>query len=159
MAPLSESAVRQALDAELAGADGDVLSYAAGCLADSDLSWGDEADGFAGAFDAVGAVLEEACGGEEAVKALLGRLAAVLNVSATPQQPAAAAPARTTPFVMGGLTAAEAGTGLGKVAKGACSWAGGPVGRRQQGGVVGAACYGVSLSFSFSLTHTLLKQG
>ena len=124
MAPLSESAVRQALDAELAGADGDVLSYAAGCLADSDLTWGGEDDGFAGAFDAVGAVLEEACGGEEAVKALLGRLAASLHVSAAPlQQPVAAAPARTTPFVMGALTAAEAGTGLGKVAKGACNTA------------------------------------
>ena len=119
MAPLSESAVRQALDAELAGADGDVLAYAAGCLADSDLCWGAEDDGFAGAFDAVGAVLEEACGGgDEAVKALLGRLAAVLHVSAQPQ-PVAAAPARTTPFVMGALTAAEAGTMLGKVAKGA----------------------------------------
>ena len=123
MAPLSEASVRTALDAELAGkaADSDVLSYAASCLADADLEWGDAGDGFAGAFDAVGAVLEEACGGdEEAVKALLARLASTLHVSAAP--PPVAAPeavTRSTPFVMGALTADEAGTSLGKVAKGA----------------------------------------
>ena len=110
--------MREALVAELAGrADAEVLDYASSCLADGDLDWRDD-----GAFDAVGAVLLEACGDEEEnVKALLSRLFERLHVGAAP--PAAAAPPaeatrRATPFVMGALTSEEAGTVLGKVAKG-----------------------------------------
>jgi len=121
--PLTEAAVRDALQAELGGStpDEDVVGYAASCLADADLDWGDAAGGCEGAFDAVGAVLLESCGDEEkVVRALLARLASRLQVGASAPAPAAPAVAtrRATPFVMGGLTEAEAGTALGKVAKG-----------------------------------------
>jgi len=90
---LDESEVRAALQAELQGtADAEVLDYASSCLADDDLDWGDAAGGCAGAFDAVGAVLADAVGGDEAaVHALLVRLAARLQLADAPAAAAAAA--------------------------------------------------------------------
>jgi len=81
---LEEAAVRDALQAELGGAtpDDDVLSYAASCLADEDLEWGDAAGGCEGAFEAVGAVLADSLGGDDdAVRALLVRLASRLQLA------------------------------------------------------------------------------
>jgi ATP-binding cassette subfamily F protein 3 len=116
-----EAAVRASLvDALGAGAsavDGEVLDYVASCLADDDMEWGDNG---AGAYDAVGEMLCDAAGGEDATKALCARLAASLCIggAAAPAAPAAPEPARRTPVVMGGLTKEEAGGSLGKLARG-----------------------------------------
>ncbi len=144
----SAEAVRSALLAELgAGAaslDGEVLDYVASCLADEaraaaaaaaqppaartvsscasplpraqDLEWGDSG---AGAFEAVGEMLFESAGGEEAAQALCARLASSLHVSAAAPAPAPEAPQRRTPFVMGALTQEETASSLGpKLARG-----------------------------------------
>jgi ATP-binding cassette subfamily F protein 3 len=81
------------------------------------MEWGDSG---AGAFEAVGEMLSEAAGGEDATKAICARLAAALNIggcaaAAAPPPPVAE---RRTPLVMGALTATETGGSLGKLARG-----------------------------------------
>jgi ATP-binding cassette subfamily F protein 3 len=82
-----------------------------------DMEWGDSG---AGAFEAVGEMLSEAAGGEDATRQLCARLAAALNIggcaaAAAPPPPVAE---RRTPLVMGALTATETGGSLGKLARG-----------------------------------------
>jgi ATP-binding cassette subfamily F protein 3 len=118
-----EAAVRaslvDALGAGAAAVDGEVLDYVASCLADDDMEWG--VDG-AGAYDAVGEMLCDAAGGEDATKALCARLATALCIggaaASAPAAVAAEPAARRTPVVMGGLTKEEAGGSLGKLARG-----------------------------------------
>lgn len=64
-------------------------------------------------------MLSEAAGGEDATRELCAKLASVLGIGSGPAPAAAPAAAqRRSPVVIGGLTAAEVGTGLGKLAKG-----------------------------------------
>ena len=144
-----KAALLAALGARAKAVDGEVLDYVASCLADEaraltpafpplfrrirtaadapaaqDMEWGSDGGG---AYDAVGEMLAEAAGGDDAVRSLCASLAATLHVgAAAPAAPAAAAPEapRRTPVVMGALTADEQGGALGKLARGvitACS--------------------------------------
>lgn len=81
-----------------------------------DFEWGDDGSG---AFEAIGEMISEAAGGEDATKEICAKLAGLLEVGAPKAAPAPAAAAqRRTPIVIGGLTAQEAGSSLGKLAKG-----------------------------------------
>ena len=81
-----------------------------------DMEWGDAGGG---AYDAVGEMLCEAAGGDDAVKALCAALAATLQVgAAAAPAPVEPQPPRRVPVVMGALTADEVGGSKGKLARG-----------------------------------------
>lgn len=63
-------------------------------------------------------MLSEAAGGEDATRELCKKLAEALNIGGAKKPEPAPAPQRRGPIVIGGLTAEEVGTSLGKLAKG-----------------------------------------
>ena len=139
------AALQGALGARASALDGEVLDYVSQCLADDDMEWG---TGGEGAYDAVGEMLAEAAGGDDAVKKLCAALADALHVGAAKAAPTPPEPPRRTPVVvsapamamatrlrvltsacclsaqMGALTADEVGGAKGTLARGvitACS--------------------------------------